>query len=71
MIDSVKTLEAGLTSELRLYCQSFIVYINILKNLNFLTSFEHHTFSPFRIAVVDCQQRKLLDLFTIALKFYP
>lgn len=49
MIDSVKTLKAGLTSELRLYCQSFIVYINILKNLNFLTSFEHHTFSPFRI----------------------
>ena len=59
MIDSVKTLKAGLTSELRLYCQSFfIVYINILKNLNFLTSFEHHTFSPFRIciAVKDCQQ---------------
>lgn len=48
MIDSVKTLKAGLTSELRLYFQSFIVYINILKNLNFLTSFEH-TFSPFRI----------------------
>ena len=58
MIDSVKTLKAGLTSELRLYCQSFIVHMNILKNLNFLTSFEHHTFSPFRIciAVVDCQQ---------------
>ena len=60
MIDSVKTLKAGLTSELRLYlyCQSFIVFINILKNLNFLTSFEHHTFSPFRIciAVKDCQQ---------------
>ena len=35
MIDSVKTLKAGLTGELRLYCQSFIVYINILKNLNF------------------------------------
>ena len=58
MIDSVKTLKAGLTSELGLYCQSFIVYINILKRLNFLTSFEHHTFSPFRIciAVKDCQQ---------------
>ena len=58
MMYSVRTLKAGLTSELRLYCQSFIMYINILKNLNFLTSFEHHTFSPFRIciAVKDCQQ---------------
>ena len=35
--------------------------MNILKRLNFLTSFEHHTFSPFRIAVVDCQQRNLLS----------
>ena len=69
MIDSVKTLKAGLTSELRLYCQSFIVYVNILKNLNFLTSYIFTL--PYMYRGKGLSTMKLLELFTVVLKFCP